>query len=347
MIYNLQLLRALAATGVVIYHMSSEAGLRLPIAVGSRGVDIFFVISGFIIAYIGSDSSPRDFFVRRLIRIVPLYWAASLVVFLIALIFPHLLRSTTSDWVHLASSLAFIPRFSSHADGMFPTLVLGWSLNFEMYFYIVFALSLAIVGRKAPLLSAVVIVSVVVAGNVFGTESDVVAFYSRPIALEFVFGMAAFYFVKMAERHKARLESKYWLKLLLILMSMVSLFLIMAFEAAERGLPRYLVAGIPSFSLVFSAVLVERLFAVRSSLPIVHLLGEASYIIYLLHPYIIYSVIRLFFRGAELNIIAVVGLMLFLLVLTCAISVAIHVYLERPTILWLRSRALPTRTHRE
>ena len=73
MIYNLQLLRALAALAVVYFHVTSEAGLGLPVNIGAHGVDVFFVISGFIIAYIGARS-PDGFLLRRLIRIVPFYW---------------------------------------------------------------------------------------------------------------------------------------------------------------------------------------------------------------------------------------------------------------------------------
>src|SRR5262249_16268850 len=66
MIYNLHLLRALAALAVVYFHVGSEAGLNLAVNIGAHGVDVFFVISGFIIAYI-SARSPDGFFVRRLI----------------------------------------------------------------------------------------------------------------------------------------------------------------------------------------------------------------------------------------------------------------------------------------
>ena len=58
MFYNLHLLRIVAALGVVYFHITSEAGLNLELNVGSRGVDVFFVISGFIIAQIGSAARP-------------------------------------------------------------------------------------------------------------------------------------------------------------------------------------------------------------------------------------------------------------------------------------------------
>src|SRR5208282_580963 len=96
MIYNLHLLRVAAALAVVYCHIASKAGLDLPLAFGSFGVDIFFVVSGFIIAYIGTKS-PQSFLLRRLIRIAPFYWSASLFVFSIAWFFPQQLRQTRAD----------------------------------------------------------------------------------------------------------------------------------------------------------------------------------------------------------------------------------------------------------
>src|SRR6195952_1473991 len=93
MLYNLHLLRVIAALGVVYFHTTSEAGLKLDWDVGSRGVDVFFVISGFIIAFIGT-SKPEQFFRRRLIRVVPFYWAATLFVFAMVVVSPQSFRTT-------------------------------------------------------------------------------------------------------------------------------------------------------------------------------------------------------------------------------------------------------------
>ena len=87
MLYNLHLLRVIAALGVVYFHTTSSAGLKLDWDIGSRGVDVFFVISGFIIAYIGS-SNAEQFFRRRLIRVAPFYWAATLCVFAMVVVSP-------------------------------------------------------------------------------------------------------------------------------------------------------------------------------------------------------------------------------------------------------------------
>src|SRR5271157_3268703 len=125
MIYNVHLLRMIAALLVVYFHVASRAGLHLPLPLtfGICGVDVFFVISGFIIAYIGSRK-PEAFFVRRLLRIVPFYWSATLCVFAMAWFFPSQLRQTKADVTHLIYSLFFIPHQTSNGS-TFPTLILG------------------------------------------------------------------------------------------------------------------------------------------------------------------------------------------------------------------------------
>src|SRR5579864_820817 len=95
-INNVQALRGFAATAVFFSHATQAPNLRLPLSYGGFGVDIFFVISGFIISYI-AESDPHQFELKRIIRIVPFYWAASIGVFLVALFFPWLLHTTSAD----------------------------------------------------------------------------------------------------------------------------------------------------------------------------------------------------------------------------------------------------------
>jgi exopolysaccharide production protein ExoZ len=337
-LYNLHLLRVIAALGVVYFHATSTAGLKLDWDIGSRGVDIFFVISGFIIAYIGTGK-PQHFFRRRLIRVVPFYWGATLVVFSVALVAPHLFHTTTASVPHLASSLAFIPRLNTVTGEMMPTLVLGWSLNFEMFFYVVFALALLISPQRAPLFCVAWIILFYGAIHMFATRSDIMNFYARPIVLEFCYGVLVYYIFRWVTERKAALEKVAVLKYLLMLVFVGGLVTIAVLEHVygER-IPRHLAAGIPAFFIVLSALLLERLFAVSTSNRTIYLLGEASYIIYLVHPYIVFTVLRLFVKNAALGAPALAVLIVGLLALTSAIAVAIHVWFEKPVMAYLRAK---------
>jgi exopolysaccharide production protein ExoZ len=337
MLYNLHLLRVIAALGVVYFHTTSEAGLKLDWDVGSRGVDVFFVISGFIIAYIGT-SKPDQFFRRRLIRVVPFYWAATLVVFAVVTVAPQVFRTTTSSIPHLVTSLLFIPH--ELKGEMQPTLLLGWSLNFEMFFYVLFALALRISQKWSPVISVGWIVAFVLAIHGFASGNPITDFYARPIVLEFCFGIGVFYLFRWCSAHKASLVQIPGLKWLLLLILVGSLVALNVFEEYYRNdIPRYLVAGIPSFFIVASALLLERLYGLATSNRLIYLLGESSYIIYLVHPYIVFTVLRVVVKGSStMSSPALVVLIAALLALTSAIAIAIHTWFEKPVMAYLRAR---------
>ena len=338
MLYNLHLLRVIAALGVVYFHTTSVAGLKLDWDVGSRGVDVFFVISGFIIAYIGT-SKPEQFFVRRLIRVVPFYWAATLFVFAMVSVAPALFHTTTASVPHLIASLLFWPHDASSGE-LVPTLVLGWSLNYEMFFYVWFAVSLRLSPRWAPVWCAGALIALMVAIHAIGSTNPIAGFYARPIILEFCYGIAAFYLFQWCSARKDRLAKIPGLAALLAIVFVGGLVAVVVLEQYYRDvLPRHLIAGIPSFFVVVSALVLERVFGVSTKNKLIYLLGEASYIIYLVHPYIIFTVLRVVAKGAAAWSSPVLAVLIVgLVALTSAIAIAIHVWFEKPVMAFLRAR---------
>ena len=147
---NVQYLRATAALIVVLWHAALEtgrgAGTPLAIWHGGFGVEIFFVISGFIITYTSRALSGRaaaiTFIHKRLARIVPLYWITTTAFIAISVLMRNLVhRSGDYDPIYIVNSYLFIP--SQASDGsMQPVYGLGWSLNYEMFFYFCFAVAI-------------------------------------------------------------------------------------------------------------------------------------------------------------------------------------------------------------
>ena len=186
-IYGIQYLRAVAALGVVIFHAAERTGHHF--AIGAAGVDVFFVISGFIMWVISERRpvSPLAFLRDRVQRIAPIYWLATAVMVIggLAGLFPNLVLSNG----HVLSSLLFIPTRSPSSGEIWPVLVQGWTLNYEMFFYAVFALTL-LLPRSRRLLAIAGCFSALVAIG-FAVDSDNALFvtYTRPIILEFVAGM--------------------------------------------------------------------------------------------------------------------------------------------------------------
>ena len=152
MIVSLQYLRAFAAMLVVAFHACDKlakmdnANPAVAFPVGLTGVDIFFVVSGFIIFVTArqSDATPLGFMRKRLIRVAPLYWVLTLFLAGVAIMKPEVLATTVFDLRHFVASMLFIPWQHPQIGAMLPLLIPGWTLNYEMAFYVMFAASLAL-----------------------------------------------------------------------------------------------------------------------------------------------------------------------------------------------------------
>jgi peptidoglycan/LPS O-acetylase OafA/YrhL len=330
MFLNLHLLRAVAALSVVYYHTTSEAGLNLPPAVGSHAVDLFFVVSGFMIARTALDS-PQQFLLRRIIRIVPLYWTATLMVFSLALFTPHILHSTRPDYRQLLCSLLFIP-YEMPQAGTLPTLILGWTLNYEMYFYVVFAIALAVEPRRASLLCSAVIIIVAAAITLTGTTRPVPLFYARPLVLEFVYGICAYHLIAASTCHDCRFAWYRTLRGALWILAVASACAI-GFEEAHNGfgVPRFIAAGVPAFVLVVSLAQLERVYGACSRSPTLLIVGDSSYALYLVHPYIVYGLLRaMWLERAPLTWPASTAVVVALMAGATVTAVTIHLFIEKP-----------------
>ncbi|WP_374413180.1 acyltransferase family protein, partial [Novosphingobium colocasiae] len=241
MLRNIQALRALAALMVVVVHLET---LAAPLGIGAGqlapfavGVDLFFVISGFIMVHTTARrrQSPAAFLANRLLRIAPLYWTLTALLFALAVAAPGLLGATRADPVALLKSLAFIP--GERADGtMRPVLFVGWSLNLEMAFYCVFALCLTVADlRRRVLLGVAVLVAIAAFG--FAARQQLapeLRFLTQPILLEFAAGMALGY------RHQAHPGDPRRARAALALMPLALLALLAAAmlpEPLARALP--------------------------------------------------------------------------------------------------------------
>ena len=193
----LQALRAIAAWLVVADHALIDVNhgeLQNPAtsvawAIGNVGVYIFFVISGFIMVHISWDDFGRhgaapNFLRRRIIRIVPLYWLATIA----ALVFHKVsaTHSVNAGWSELVRSLLFIP-YRDEDVGWAPILRQGWTLNYEMMFYAIFTLALAFRRQIAlPAIGGALVIFTLV-GRFLPT--GILAYLSSPIVLWFVLGV--------------------------------------------------------------------------------------------------------------------------------------------------------------
>ncbi|TAG35492.1 MAG: acyltransferase [Polaromonas sp.] len=192
----IQYLRGIAAMMVVFHHIKVQIPSfegYLPGEFGASGVDVFFVISGFIMHITTANASikPGEFMLRRMIRVAPLYWLLTALMCLVWWAAPSLFKTLIVTPATFFQSLFFIPHDSlAFPDKIFPLLVPGWTLNFEMFFYVIFALTLVLPKTLQPGAVGVFLVALVLLGVLAGPfDSALLATYTSPLLLEFAAGV--------------------------------------------------------------------------------------------------------------------------------------------------------------
>lgn len=329
MILSLQYMRAVAALMVVAYHIGAAlqrtggSADTFSFAAGNAGVDIFFVLSGFIILQSTRENGvgPIEFLWRRIVRIVPLYWLLTLLIANVAIIAPSVLKSTQFDGWHLLASLGFVPFEHPTLHEPLPLLIPGWTLNYEMAFYAVFGLALLFPQRlQVPAVLGVLIAAVSVRWLI--PYNFIGAFYTLPIILEFGCGML----IAEAYRNGVRIS----VPVCALFVGVGSLGLA---TLVQIGTWRSFTCGLPTALVVIGVVFLERERAFSAwRFPL--FLGNASYSIYLTHVLAIPLVSAL---AAERGMPADAGRGYVFLAVALAASIAVgslcHLFLERPLLL--------------
>ncbi len=307
-LYSVQVLRGLAAAAVLLAHTYEHPRAESPNAVtmlGVFGVQVFFVISGFIIAYVNADGPfrPVDFLIKRLFRIVPLYWLCTILVFFCALYLPSLFKTTVADTGYFLKSLFFIPSAAPNDPNDWrPLFKLGWSLNYEMFFYVVFALfwwCRSALQRTA--IMSVLFGLCVVAGFSYEPSASVQAFYLNTNLLTFVCGMW------LAEAEKRGLWDRTPV-IVVGLIAVAALFLLWTTFTTPlvefRKFHVYLFMCGAAVAIVMTALTCERWAAGLKGGFLVQL-GAISYSLYLTHMFVVgfgWAVLRKLNAGPALEI---------------------------------------------
>lgn len=287
---SIQALRAAAALGVMALHVENEVMLhviRAPVAsmtflAGAAGVDLFFVISGFVMVYasetlFGRREAPILFFLRRLARIAPLYWTltTALILYILAAHGGRLMEIYSP--ASLVASFLFYPY--PRLDGLaFPVHLLGWTLNYEMFFYVVFAIAIVLPRLQAVIAVSVFFITIAAAGAVFALPLPL-SFWADPIILEFCFGML----IALSYRNGLRLSPAIsWA---------LGLAACVAFMRYPTSGSRVLFWGLPSAALVAALALSSHTWHPGPVGRFFGLLGDASYSLYLVHG-LVYAVVH-------------------------------------------------------
>lgn len=280
---SIQYLRGLAAFGVLIFHAAERAGGAF--GVGAAGVDVFFVISGFIMWVVTCrrPPSPGQFMWKRVQRIVPLYWAVTLATAAVAVLIPGAFPVMQVTVEAVVKSLLFIP-YRDPQGLIAPLIVPGWTLNYEMFFYLVFAAGLLAPARLRPWLVSAALIALVAVRPLLNGQNPLVATYTDPILLEFVAG------IWLGKAWSERRLPGAVLGWAFVSMGL-ALFAASAIAGLDVSQARILFWGVPALLLVAGAVSIEQAGPVPNLAPL-RILGDASYSLYLVHGLAISASLR-------------------------------------------------------
>jgi exopolysaccharide production protein ExoZ len=333
MLYNLQVLRGIAALGVVFYH--TDFRLSGDYHTDFFGVQMFFIISGFIMCFVTREHS-HGFFLARVIRVAPLYWFCTAL--LLGLSYrSHIFRwetwtaittwSPSSLMIDVPRSLLFLPW--DHP----PVLGVGWTLNFEMYFYAVFGLALWLNRRAAPLIAATIIIAVTQLSS-HGYGGFLSSYYSHFYIYYFIVGIMAFYCWQVVGLIDASNLQALRPGAVFALWATIATCFITPFSMTSWHVYTILIA--PAV-IVTSILIVERLGSRITWRPLV-VLGDASYAIYLSHT-ILFEQLRVRFESYQWpspkDSISSVAIYLALSLLT---GLALHFAIEKPLTRLIKER---------
>jgi exopolysaccharide production protein ExoZ len=303
-LFHLQALRGLAASLVVFAHSVETLAIRnlIPQSYAGRlelcgyfGVATFFIISGFIIYKTSARSfgAPRGavaFAVKRLIRIFPVYWIATAAFLALS---PHRNEFTSSD---ILLSLLLVPHLIPLAGNMHPIVAQGWTLQYEMLFYLLFAAGLLLTRRTGPLLVAVALITLVAAGQAIMPLSEMAEprtlaqYWTRPILLLFTVGIG---FGLLEERLPRSFAVAHPFLLMLAVLAVWFAYTLAAplSATAQIQFPTVLVIWLLCAGWVFVSIFGQS--REGSFEWMAERFGDASYSVYLFHTFILSALLRL------------------------------------------------------
>ncbi len=270
---SVQYLRGVAALAVVAMHTGWTRT-----TVGAAGVDLFFVISGFIIVLVGGQGvSPAAFLRARVVRVAPLYWLLTLAVAAFGLM---------ADPARLLASVAFWPR--AGLDGRDdPVLIQGWTLNCEAFFYLAFAAVLLLPARWRLAALTGGFAGLVLIGLAVHPASVAGATYTSPRLLEFLAG------AWLCRAWQRRVVPQGMRAALLLATGVLALAVQARAEQVGARLSehwQFLAWGLPALLILAGALGLEA-GGTLPRMPGLRALGNASYALYLTHLLVLRGVL--------------------------------------------------------
>lgn len=290
---SIQVLRAIAAVGVVFTHAITRVSATFPgltgnsiftgprgqLTTGDAGVDLFFVISGFIMLHVhgrdfGSTRAPLTFMTRRVLRVVPIYWLLTTVALGFQIFAPWIFtthyKGANIPWI--IGSYLFLP-IAVPGSTISPLVGIGWTLNYEMFFYAAFSIALLFHRRAGLWLLFLGFACLIAIGFPLRGANAVIGFFTSWLLLDFLLGLAIAVWSFEGRKLSRAIAA------LVLMAGVVCLAATALWSPPEEGPLRFIAWGIPSGLIVLGMRNITIPPGNLAAVAVV--LGEASYSIYL------------------------------------------------------------------
>jgi len=335
MILSIQYLRGVAALLVVLSHIAwknIQAGgstMHWWHEAGTFGVDIFFIISGYIMVYITQNMhqkphNVRTFLKKRFIRIVPLYWFYTLIALAIFILMPERVNSAGGG-TDVLKSFFLLPLKSSENY----LVGVGWTLHYEFLFYILFSFGLILSRKTGNIVVASAILFSVLYSIFIPMEGMSYIFHTflNDIFIEFALGMFLYFLL-------LKVKNIPWILSLSSIIIGILFFYYLHTGGSVTGV-HHIDTGASAFLICFGVVSLEYFWKKREC-KLLTLLGNASYSIYLLHPFILVAVVMV---SSKLENILPLSESLLIIIMFISALIAgyiSHILIEKNLIKWTK-----------
>lgn len=322
---SIQALRGIAALFVLLEHIRF-------LNCGAFGVDIFFCISGFMIMF-STHKNSNGFLLKRAVRLLPLYYLMTVGTFFLLLLFPSMFEQTRANPVFLLKSLLFIP-FDIGNGVLQPLMRIGWTVNCEVFFYLLFFISMKISHKYRGLISSVLLLGVVVTTGLINTGFAPLTFYGNPVMLEFIMGILSYYIGRFL--YSLFQENKLPLSFA-VASGLFACLLLIALPLCKPyvnvlGFYRLPLWGLPAMLIVL-CFFIAGLY-IKFPSPLVKL-GNISYSLYLIHYYPLLLLDRFVFDFSEYTPFTILGVFVSVAV-CCTLAYFCWYLIEKRFSGWLR-----------
>jgi len=330
------MLRIIAAVLVVVFHAHQDAEgknwTRIfrsedhVFSIGEAGVHVFFVISGFVmmVASISDKFDICSFLFRRFVRIYPLYWGV--LAFALA-IFAVIGRHIPTDPFQFVGVLLLWP-------GLAPRYISpAWTLTFEVYFYLCFAIAMML-GRNRGILALTAFFLGMIALRPFvDTNNPILDVVTNALLIEFLIGAGI---GLLAINRRLPVPAGRWLMAASVLLFVAGLGL-----GDNDLMPKVVLWGVPSAFLILGAVCWESQSKMPRLVTTLARYGDGSYMLYLLHKPLQWGLLAAFVAIWPASTITAIIWVLPISLVCIIISELAYRRMEKPMMMFLRSRRSP------